>query len=187
MAIRYPNKITKSVQNINYAHRGLLLENMINQSNNYYLEKDIALIFKKPTPIRVVKVNFENNYKKINKAYFEAPSTLDYNGLYKGHYLEFEAKETKNKTSFPLKNIHPHQKEHIKKVILHGGICFLIIMIKNETYLLSGNDYLAFLENNLSKSIKYDYIKSKGFLIETNIKVQCDYLKVIDKIYFKEN
>lgn len=50
----------------------------------------------------------------INEAYFRTPSTTDYNGVYQGYYIDFEAKETKNKTSFPLNNIHDHQVEHMK-------------------------------------------------------------------------
>ena len=51
----------------------------------------------------------------IKEAYFNEPSTLDYTGIYKNKYIEFDAKETKSKTSFPLSNIHSHQLEHIKK------------------------------------------------------------------------
>ena len=93
----------------------MTLESEINDSNKYYLEKDIAVIYKKPTPIKVVKqVN-----EKITDAYFEKPSTIDYSGLYKGKYIDFEAKETKNNTSFPIKNIHPHQIKHLENVIKH--------------------------------------------------------------------
>ena len=56
----------------------MTLEHEINDTNKYYLENDIAVIYKKPTPVKVLKrVN-----EKIVKAYFEKPSTTDYNGLY---------------------------------------------------------------------------------------------------------
>ena len=77
----------------------MTLEAELNESNKYYLDNDIAVIYKKPTPVKVVKqVN-----EKIVNAYFEKPSTTDYNGLYNGKYVDFEAKET-TKTAFPLQN-----------------------------------------------------------------------------------
>ena len=102
--MNYPNKKNSDTNSfINYAHRGMTLESDINSSNKYYLENDIALIYKKPTPIKVVKVNYERN--KITEGYYEVPSTTDYNGVYKGRYIDFEAKETKSKTSFSLVNL----------------------------------------------------------------------------------
>ena len=181
--MNYPNKIKKQQNNIIYSNRGMSLENMINESNKYYLDEDKALIYKKPTPIGIVDVSYENHQKIIKKAYFQTQSTLDYNGIYKGKYIDFEAKETKNKTSFPLENIHPHQIKHINSVIRHGGISFLLILINNVVYLLKGEDFINFVNNNTRKSIPYSYIKEKGFLIKYNYLPVLDYLKVIDKIY----
>ncbi|MBQ4583347.1 MAG: Holliday junction resolvase RecU [Bacilli bacterium] len=160
------------------------LENSINEANEYYLENNLALIYKKPTPIGIVKVSYENNSKVIDKAYFKEPSTLDYNGIYKGKYIEFEAKETTNKTSFPLRNIHPHQIKHISKVLEHGGIVFIIIKINQLDYLLDGKDFLDYIENNQRNSITYDYIKEKGFVINYKFNKGLDYLSILDKKYF---
>lgn len=157
----------------------MTLESEINDSNKYYLEKDIAVIYKKPTPIKVVKqVN-----EKIVDAYFEKPSTTDYNGLYKGKYIDFEAKETKNNTSFPLRNIHPHQIKHLENVINHQGICFLIVRFVNinETYLLFGTDFIQFIKTQTRKSIPLSYFKEKGHLIKDKLMPRVDYIKIIDK------
>ena len=144
--MNYPNKIKKDFhKNINYANRGMDLENIINDTNEYLLENDIALIYKKPTPIGVVKVSYENNKQIINKAYFATQSTLDYNGLYRGKYIEFDAKNTESKTSFPLSNVHEHQIKHIRNVIRHKGIVFLIIRINGIIYLLNGIDFIKFI------------------------------------------
>ena len=50
----YPNNIQKKQKNfISYSNRGMALESLINETNEYYEEKDMALIYKKPTPIRI--------------------------------------------------------------------------------------------------------------------------------------
>lgn len=165
-----------------YANRGMTLEQDINMTNNYYKENKIALVYKKPTPIKIVKVEYPQN--KIKEAYFNEPSTLDYTGIYKGIYLEFDAKETQSKTSFPISNIHSHQLEHIKNVIYHQGFAFLIVRftILNETYLLTGNDLINFLNTSNRKSIPLEYFKQKGFFIEFKYTPRIDYIKIINKI-----
>ena len=161
------------------------LESALNQSNEYYLRNDIALIYKKPTPIGVVDVSYKNHKKVIEKAYFKEQSTLDYNGLYRGKYIEFDAKETLNKTSFPLSNIHEHQTTQIRDVIRHKGIVFLIIRMNNYNYLLCGEDYINYIDSNVRKSISYDYIKEKAHIIKETYQPQLDYLKIVDKVYFE--
>lgn len=169
-----------------YANRGMMLESDINQSNKYYLDHNIALIYKKPTPIKVVKVEYPKNV--IKEAYFNEPSTLDYNGIYKGKYLEFDAKETQSNTSFPISNIHKHQLEHMRKVIYFGGITFLIVRFTktNETYILLGSDLFDFIENNDRKSIPIDYFRKNGFLVELKYIPRLDYISIIDKIMVKD-
>lgn len=101
--------------NIEYGGRGMTLEKDIELSNDYYLKHGKAVIHKKPTPVQIVNVHYPKRSKAvINEAYFRTPSTTDYNGVYNGYYIDFETKETKNKTSFPLNNIHDHQVEHMK-------------------------------------------------------------------------
>ncbi len=167
----------------NFANRGMDLESLINQANEYYIQNDIALIYKKPTPIGITKTNY--NTKTI-QGYFKEQSTLDYNGIYKGLYIDFDAKETKNKTSFPLSNLHEHQYKHIKNVIRHGGISFLIIYINDEIYLLDGNKIISFIENNDIQSKPYDYIKDSGIKIDLKVNPVLDYIKALDKL-IKEN
>ena len=160
----------------------MTLENDINQTNEYYKLHDIAIIYKKPTPIRVVQVEYPKN--KIKEAYFNEPSTLDYTGIYQGKYLEFDAKETLSKTSFPLSNIHAHQLEHIKKVIHHGGIAYLIVRFSNlnQTFLLLGNDLISFINTEERKSIPLEYFKKTGYLIKIKYAPRLDYIKIIDNI-----
>ena len=185
--MNYPNKINKSYhKSISYSNRGMDLEELINETNTYYLEIDKALIYKKPTPIGIDKVCYENNSKIITKAYFKEPSTLDYNGLYKGKYVEFEAKETKSKTSFPIQNIHKHQINHLKNVLKHHGIGFLIIRMNSTDFYLDGRDLINYIDNNQRKSIPYDYIVQYGYKLKYNYNKGINYLDIVDKLYFDE-
>lgn len=188
--MKYPSKIIKQKQtNIEFANRGMNLENDLNSTNEYYLEKNIAIIHKKPTPIKLVKISFDNEKNaKINEAYFQSPSTTDYNGIYQGAYLDFEAKETKTK-NFPLANINKHQIFHLNKIIEHKGIAFLIVRFSkiNETYLIKGEDFIEFVNANTRKSIPYSYFKEKCFLIKENYLPRLDYIKIVQSLYFGGN
>jgi len=174
--------------NYKYSNRGMGLEADINASNEYYLNNDTAVIYKKPTPITINKVNYHSRTDAlITEAHFNTPSTTDYNGVYKGKYIDFEAKETKNKTSFPISNIHIHQIEHLKKITKLGGIGFIIVRFTSldETYYLSSDALISFIENETRKSIPIEYFKENGYLIKHKLRPLVDYLEYVDK-YVKE-
>lgn len=189
--IQYPSgkKATQKVQKQTITSgRGMRLEEDINQSNEFYRARNVANIHKKPTPIQVVKVDYPaRNKARITEAYYRQASTTDYNGVYKGHAIDFEAKETKNKTSFPLSSLHDHQIEHLTSVTQHGAIAFMIIRftVLEETYLVFSNVLLPFLKENNKRSIPIDWIKKNGYPISGNYLNPCDYIPVIDH-YIKE-
>lgn len=168
------------------ANRGMSLEEDINLSNDYYREVGKALINKRPTPINIVKVDYTHG-ARITDAYFEKQSTTDYNGVYKGRYIDFEAKNTKSTTSFPLSNISEHQIVHLKNVIKHGGIAFFIIsfQIHNEIYLLDASLVIEFYEHGKRKSIPYEVFKENGLLIKQDYSPRLHYLDAVDELYFK--
>ena len=175
------------MKNTNYSNRGMFLENIINDSNTYYNSIDACLIYKKPTPIKVLSVSYPSNKSHlIDKAVYSSISTLDYNGIYRGKYIEFDAKECQNKTSFPLSNIKEHQLDHIKKVIKQKGIVFLIIFMNNEFFLLKGEDLIDYINNANRKSIEFEYIKNKGYKIAESYTPRLKYLVAVDSAYFKE-
>ena len=173
--MNYPNKKKSTTKFINYGKRGMNLENDINITNKYYLENNIAIVYKKPTHIKVVKVD----YKKIIRKF------KIMKGLYKGKYIDFEAKETKSTTSFALRNIHDHQIKHLIKVLEHGGISFLIIRftILNKTFFLDTKYLKDFLTLSKSKSIPLKYIEDNGYIIEEKYYPRVDYIKIIEKYY----
>ena len=195
--IKYPNgkeyKPTKEKKrksskelSISAANRGMNLEDDINRSNEYYLNKDIALITKRPTPINIVKVDYSKGAKIVD-AYFEKQSTTDYNGVYKGKYLDFEAKNTKSKTSFPLANISLHQIEHLEGVLRHGGIAFFIIQFETlrKVFLLDASFIIEEYRHGERKSIALKTIEEKGREIKQGYNLRLDYLAVVDELYLK--
>lgn len=185
--MKYPAGIRNDYsKTLSHSNRGMGLEDDINKTNEYYLVNNIAVIYKKPTPINIAKVDYPLRKEAVIKeAYFRTPSTTDYNGIYKGKYIDFEAKETKSKTSFPLSNIHDHQIKHLNNIVNHGGIGFIIVRftLLNETYLLLESDLKNYINNSDKKSIPYNYFKTKGYLLEEKYIPRLNYLKILDSIY----
>ncbi len=186
--MRYPTGIKKEYHATNsHANRGMTLESEINESNDYYLNSGRAVIYKKPTPITISKVDYPSRIEAvIREAYFRVPSTTDYNGIYRGKYIDFEAKETKLKNYFPINNIHSHQIKHLKRIMDHGGIGFIIVRFTslNETYLLMVDKLLDFLDTSARKSIPLEYFRKWGYIIKDKYSPRVDYLEIIDNIYF---
>ncbi|MDE6476066.1 MAG: Holliday junction resolvase RecU [Erysipelotrichaceae bacterium] len=191
--IGYPNhkkRCNSSAQlSQNHIGRGMSLEDDLNSSNAYYLEIDRALIHKKPTPIQVVKVDYpKRSSAKIIEAYYKVPSTTDYNGIYRQRAIDFEAKETRSKTSFPFKSIHEHQIRHLERVLLHGGIGFFILRFTshNETYLIDAAIMIEMYRQIETKSISYEMVKKHGVFIREGITPRLHYLDCVDELYFKD-
>lgn len=191
--IKYPNKISKDTlvtyvksTNQKKARLGADFEEMINESNTYYLNKKIAAIYKKPTPVQVVKTEFpKRSMAKITEAYYKTPSTTDYNGIYKGYYVDFEAKSCHSE-SFPFSKIFTHQIEHLRMVDQMGGIAFLLIEFPNKNaifylpvkLLLEQYDNM---KNGGRKSIPFAYFEKHAYFIKRTYGPQIDYLKYVDQ------
>ncbi|WP_074924533.1 Holliday junction resolvase RecU [Salinicoccus halodurans] len=202
MLMKYPKGAKPGGQNaagirrrkdkeVRYGSRGMTLEKDLDFANSFYLEHGRAVIHKKPTPVQIVNVDYPSRNKaKISEAYFKVPSTSDYNGLYKGKYIDFEAKETRNETRFPFINIHEHQVQHMHQCYMHGGIVFIIIKFSlyDETYLLPFEKFLPYWERFLNdgrKSIRYTDIKEDSLSLKTGINPRIDYLAAVDEFYFE--
>lgn len=180
------NNLQKDVET--FKNRGMSLEEDINASNEYYLSRDIAVIHKKPTPIQIVRVEYpQRSGAVIKEAYFKQASTTDYNGIYKGRHLDFEAKETKNKTSFPLSNFHEHQVTHMRSVQKQGGLAFVFVrfVTQDETYVMDAKHIIDFWDKKEKerKSIPYDYFKEKGELIQRKFHPKLDFISAIENLY----
>lgn len=199
MVIHYPNgktfrpqnmptqKIKASPSKVNYGNRGMTLEEEINDSNQYYRATQKAVIHKKPIPLQIVKVDYpKRSAAVIKEAYFKRPSTTDYNGVYRGYYLDFEAKETRNLASFPLSNFHPHQIEHMRACQKQGGICFTIVRFSKsqEVFLMPADLLFTYWDQQTTgrKSIPKNEISQVGWKIDYRIKPRLPYLDYVDQL-----
>jgi len=171
-------------QSISRANRGMDFENDINISNDWYRENNLCSILKRTTPIKVLKM--DSKEKRITSAVFEKQSTADYNGVFRGRYIDFEAKSTMLKSSLPLDKIKMHQVKHLKEVIKHGGIAFYLInfSVRSEIYLIDCTCLFNHIESTQCKSISYDFVKTNGHLVNLKYVPRIDYLEVIKTVYF---
>ena len=110
--------------------RGSTLEDLLNRTNEKYLEHDLALIQKIPTPI--TPINIDKASRHITLAYFEQKSTVDYIGAVQGIPICFDAKEC-NTDTFPLANIHEHQVAFMKAFEKQEGVAFIPVSYTHLT------------------------------------------------------
>lgn len=146
--------------------RGSTLEDLLNRTNEKYLENNLALIQKIPTPI--TPINIDKDSRHITLAYFDQKSTVDYIGVVQGIPVCFDAKEC-NTDTFPLANIHEHQVEFMRHFEEQNGISFILISYtqKNEFYYLRFQDLLRFWERAAEggrKSFRYEELDPEYFL-----------------------
>ena len=162
--------------------RGSALEDMINHTNELYLEKGLALVQKIPTPITPIQIDRETRH--ITLAYFEQKSTVDYIGAVQGIPICFDAKECAVDT-FTLNNIHAHQVAFMEAFEHQQGIAFFLIQFTaHESYY-----YLSFRElekfwlryqNGGRKSFRMDEL-NKEFFFNTRSQAFIPYLEMIQK------
>lgn len=140
-------------------------------------------------PLQIVKVEYPSRSAAVvREAYFRTPSTTDYNGVWQARYIDFEAKETENKTSFPLKNIHQHQVAHMQAVAEQGGTTFLIVRFsKLDRYFLMPFPVLQqawqSMHNGGRKSIPLATFEQHCYEMTVGYYPRLDYLKAVEHLY----
>ncbi|WP_413526034.1 Holliday junction resolvase RecU [Latilactobacillus curvatus] len=176
-----------------FGKRGMTLEEELNDSNQYYRLHATAVVYKKPTPIQIVKVDYPaRSQALIKEAYFKQASTTDYNGIYQGRYVDFEAKETKNKTAFPFRNFHQHQIEHFRACLNQGGVCFVIMKFVplQRLFLYPATELISRWDAQVDgarKSIPLSDVIDNGIEIKYQLNPIIPYLDAVDQLLKRSN
>ena len=162
--------------------RGSTLEDLINRTNEKYLENHLALIQKIPTPI--TPINIDKNNHQITLAYFDQKSTVDYIGAVQGIPVCFDAKECA-KDTFALANIHEHQVRFMEEFERQGGIAFFLVFYsgKDLFYYLRLQKLLEFwkrMEDGGKKSFRYEEIE-EDFILPQKHGIFVPYLECVKK------
>ncbi|AQT85671.1 Holliday junction resolvase RecU [Paenibacillus larvae subsp. larvae] len=166
------------------ANRGMAFEHEINVTNRMYEKMGLAVINKRPTPVKIMG----RTAGRIT-GFLESPSTVDYDGTYRGKSIVFEAKSTKEINRFDLKNIHDHQVDYLRKCHEHGAVSFLLIKFEkhNTVYLLPYQSLKHFWERRKTgergtQSIQIVDFDIHAYQVYTSM-VPVDYLTVVDRAW----
>lgn len=149
--------------------RGSTLEDLLNRTNEKYLQNQLALIQKVPTPITPIAIDKDTRH--ITLAYFDQKSTVDYIGVVQGIPVCFDAKECHTDT-FPLANIHEHQVRFMENFEKQDGVSFILISFthRNEFYYMRFEELFQFwkrMQEGGRKSFRYEELNPMFFLSET--------------------
>ena len=127
---------------------------------NKYRKEGKAYIIKIPGEVTIIR----KGSKIVNALHRQKSDCLDFLGLMpNGKGIVFEAKTTKNKTSFPLSNIQDYQYELADELLRYVRSVFYIIEFRelNEIYLVHSNKIKEFIKNNERKSIPIIWFREK--------------------------
>lgn len=167
--------------------RGMAFENLLEYTNNVYANKGKAIITKRATPMKIIsKTRMPGQHICV----FDKKSTVDYDGVYRGHSIQFEAKSTQEKR-FPLDMITKDQVTFLNKAEKQGAICFVLIELRTlkSIYLVTNRmlqKYIRDAKNGGRKSIPLDDLEVYAWLVESNNGFPLDYLSIVDRLLESE-
>ncbi|QBQ07508.1 Holliday junction-specific endonuclease [Spiroplasma gladiatoris] len=130
------------------ANKGMYLETIINNCLEFWIS--LGLLVQK-MPVNNKLISIENN---IIKAKLDKNQFCDYNGIYKGFYLEFEAKET-SKNYFDLNNLKKNQVDKLDLIMKLKGLTFILIYFHMYDKYFCLN--YSYIKKFRKKKIEYDW------------------------------
>jgi recombination protein U len=162
-------------------HRGDSFQQIINAANEQYFNRGWAVILE-VTAKASQKANGQFYYKKKTIA----THSLDYLGGVDKLAITFDAKETRERTRFPLKNIKQDQIDVARAFSKHGYSFFLVnFVMLGKCYRLNMDVLNEYWDDYTAKagpsSIPIEIFKEKCDLVKPERGILIDYLAGIEK------
>lgn len=166
--------------------RGAAFETLLDYTNQIYANKGRAIINKRPTPMKIISKTKMGQ----NICVFDKKSTVDYDGIYAGRSIQFEAKTTQEKR-FDLSMITESQIEFLQKAEQHGAVAFLLVEIRplRNVYLVPNQmlqGYVKRAQKGGRRSIPLDELEVYARIVESGNGLPLDYLSVVDELIESE-
>ena len=164
----------------------MAFEMLIEFCNKQYEVREIALINKRPTPVKITSVVGNRVNGLLTK-----PSTVDYDGHYRQRGIAFEAKSVSQGDRFPLSNLEKHQFDYLARSHYIGGaVSFILVEYQSarRTFLLPypALEHIWRSQSTAIKGSKSIYISDMerhGFEVFAGRGVPLDYLAVVDVVW----
>lgn len=114
---------------------------------------------------------------------------MDFTRTYRGRSIWYDAKSTKNQTSFPLDFVEEHQVERLIRHEASGAICFFLFWFTDldRFYLMPLKAFLDYWNRRGtggrgSKSISLSEFEAHAIRIEKSVRGPLDFLAGIDRL-----
>ncbi|MEH7114543.1 Holliday junction resolvase RecU [Neobacillus niacini] len=161
---------------------GASFEEMLKKSCEYYQYIGVALIHKIPTPW---SVSYDKQSRRVIRAHPEEKSSVDFEGVWHGRSVAFEAKSTRERKRFDLKNIQQHQLDYLMMHQDQGGLSFFLIEFAKigEVYLVwydQVQEWWDNMENGGRKSIPYSWIQIHCCIVVPG-RAPLDFVRVLER------
>lgn len=166
----------EKVKTKSHSNRGKKLEKLINETNKQYIESGYADVRNIPTPVQVTK-----SFGGKVSGFVKKGDLVDYIGVCEGKTLIFDAKETKQSTSYPLSKIQPHQYETLLSWWKQGADAFLVVWFSElgeyyKVHMALLVEYWQGAEDGGRKSIPYKDIATRCQQLHKNANYPLHYL-----------
>lgn len=137
------------------------------------MAKNIGKVFEEEVKASIPPDFYIERYKDDTAGFYGVTNPADYR-LYKYPYLFLIELKTHKGKSIPLDAIRPNQIKGLHKAVQYKGVFggfILNFRELEETYYITVQDMLAFVNNTERKSIPVEWCRNRGVRIEQKKKI----------------